>query len=96
MRAPDHEPVQIADGVWLSLSALDIPEDFPGTDPPRYCWELTGTPEHNGSRTTYYPAPPNVSAIMKAAGGSQFHHATSVDAAIVAAQDLYRRATAYL
>lgn len=93
MRAPEHQPVHIADGVWLKMSPLDLPDDFPDPEPYRYLWELTGTPERNGSRTTYFPAPPNVSAIIAAGGGKQFHHATSVEAAIAAAKELYRRAT---
>jgi hypothetical protein len=54
---------------------------------------LTGTPEHNGARTTYFPAPRHVSAIIAAGGGKQFHHATSPEAAIAAAEELYQRAT---
>jgi hypothetical protein len=90
MRAPDHDPVEIADGVWLNLSPLDLPDDFPNPDPYRYRWELTGTPEVTG-RTTYFPLPPSVSAIIEAGGGSQFHHAPSVEDAIVAAHELYWR-----
>ncbi|WP_082993137.1 hypothetical protein [Mycobacterium sp. 1245111.1] len=92
MRAPEHKPVRIADGVWLKLSPLDLPDDFPEPEPCRYLWELTGTPEHNGSRTKYFPASPNVSAIIAAGGGKQFHHATSVDSAIAAAAELHQRA----
>jgi hypothetical protein len=80
------------DSVWLVMGPLDLPDDLPDPDPYRYVWELTGTPEHNGSRTTYFPAPPNVSAIISAGGGKQFHHAASVEAAIAAANELYQRA----
>ncbi|KMO82660.1 hypothetical protein [Mycolicibacterium chlorophenolicum] len=92
MRAPEHDPVQIAEGVWVHATPLDIPDDFPNPEPHRYVWQFTGTPEHDGHRTTYFPAPQHASAIRHAAGETQFHHASSVEAAVEAAREIYARA----
>lgn len=94
MRAPEHDPVEIAEGVWVNVSPLDLPDDLPNPEPHRYLWEITGTPEHDGHRTTYFDAPQNVSAILRASGGKQFHHAASVEDAVAAARDIYDRALA--
>jgi hypothetical protein len=92
MRAAQHEPLEIFDGVWVTFDPLDLPENYPDPEPYRYIWELTGAPEFNGSRTTYFPPPPNLSAIMRASAGVQFHHASSVEDAVAAARELYQRA----